>query len=84
MGVHWDMELYFWSTRQTRLDFLWGEEVEVDSSLEFSGRIRIATIIPSSAVLGVVEEEGVVPLLLVASVVDASVDMLLLLLLCFE
>ena len=53
-GVHWATELYFWRTLQTRLDFLEVssfEEVD-DDSRELRGRIRMATIIPSSVVGG--------------------------------
>ena len=72
MGVHWEMELYFWSTLQTREDLL---EVGEDSR-ELRGRIRIATMMPSSVPLlaaavvsvGVVEDEG-------ASLVDIVLSM---------
>ncbi len=53
-GVHWATELYFWRTRQTRLDFLEGE-VEEEDSREFRGRMRMATMMPSS-VASVVED----------------------------
>ncbi len=49
-GVHWATELYFWRTRQTRLDFLEEGEVEEEDSRELSGRMRMATMMPSSVV----------------------------------
>jgi len=77
-GVHWATELYFWSTRQTRLDLVVvvvveGEEEGEEDSREFRGRIRMATIIPSSAAVG-----GVVVVVVVGSVEVASlVDIVL-------
>ena len=59
MGVHWEMELYFWSTRQTRLDLFEVGEVEEEDSRELRGRIRIATMMPSSVpLLGVLVSVG--------------------------
>ena len=88
MGVHWEMELYFWSTRQTRLDLFEVGEVEEEDSRELRGRIRIATMMPSSVpLLGVLvsvgeeeEEEGASLLDIVLSVKRSiSIDRMLLL-----
>ena len=50
MGVHCATELYFWRTRHTRLlDLV--DDGEVEDSRELRGRIRIATMMPSSVPL---------------------------------
>ena len=51
MGVHCATELYFWRTRHTRLLDLVVDDGEVEDSRELRGRIRIATMMPSSVPL---------------------------------
>ena len=62
MGVHCATELYFWRTRHTRLlDLVVDDDGEVEDSRELRGRIRIATMMPSS-----------VPLLLLLLLLETS------------
>ena len=46
VGVHWVMELYFWSIRHTRLLLLLELELLLlsEDSFLFRGRIRMATV----------------------------------------